>query len=529
MSKIELQDVQSLTNEQSAINLINNNSQQIELKSDTFLSRDGTAPNTMAASIDMGSNRILNLPEPVSGLEPVRKQDISDATIGELTALKDEAQTSADSADLSEAAAAVSAAAALVSQNAASASQTAAASSETAAAASASNAATSASTASTQATNASNSATAAAGSASSASTSATNASNSASSASTSASNASTSATNAANSATTASTQATNASNSASSASTSATNAGNSATAAATSANQAAASVAAVSFKYNWSTSTSGDPGTGNIAVNNATVGSATALQINETDADGNPIAALIATWGSSVNATGRSKIKIAKNATNFITLDISSAVTDAGTYDTFTITSPVLTGTIANGDTVFVTAAVSGADGSGTGDLSSNTATSVDSEIAVFSGTTGKLVKRATTTGILKGASGVISAATAGTDYMHPGTTSTITVGFGITPYSGGTVSTGTFTPSAANGNYQYYTNNGAHTLAAPSSDCAIDILLTNGASAGVVTFSGFTVNSNTGEPLTTTNTHKFLISIRRINSVATYVIKALQ
>jgi len=48
-----------------------------------------------------------------------------------------------------------------------------------------------------------------------------------------------------------------------------------------------------------------------------------------------------------------------------------------------------------------------------TGDASTNTATSVDSEIALFSGTAGKTLKRATTTGILKGTSGVISGVTA--------------------------------------------------------------------------------------------------------------------
>lgn len=45
---------------------------------------------------------------------------------------------------------------------------------------------------------------------------------------------------------------------------------------------------------------------------------------------------------------------------------------------------------------------------------------SVDSEIALFSGTGGKTIKRATTTGILKASSGVIAAATAGTDYLAP-------------------------------------------------------------------------------------------------------------
>lgn len=107
--------------------------------------------------------------------------------------------------------------------------------------------------------------------------------------------------------------------------------------------------------------------------------------------------------------------------------------------------------------------------------------------------------------------------------------TANIIIGYTFTPYSIGTVSTGTTTPNAANGNYQYMTNNGASTLAAPSSDCAIDILITNGASAGSLSFSGFTVSSLVGDSLTTTNTNKFLISIRRINSVATYIIKALQ
>lgn len=45
---------------------------------------------------------------------------------------------------------------------------------------------------------------------------------------------------------------------------------------------------------------------------------------------------------------------------------------------------------------------------------------SVDSEIALFSGTGGKTIKRATTTGVLKASSGVIDAAVAGTDYLAP-------------------------------------------------------------------------------------------------------------
>lgn len=72
MAKIDLQDIASLTNEQSAIALINANSATIETESDTFLSRDGTSPNQMLADLDMNSNRIINLPEAVASGQPVR-------------------------------------------------------------------------------------------------------------------------------------------------------------------------------------------------------------------------------------------------------------------------------------------------------------------------------------------------------------------------------------------------------------------------------------------------------------------------
>ena len=45
---------------------------------------------------------------------------------------------------------------------------------------------------------------------------------------------------------------------------------------------------------------------------------------------------------------------------------------------------------------------------------------SVDNEIALWSSTTGKVLKRATVTGVLKATSGVLASATAGTDYLAP-------------------------------------------------------------------------------------------------------------
>lgn len=112
---------------------------------------------------------------------------------------------------------------------------------------------------------------------------------------------------------------------------------------------------------------------------------------------------------------------------------------------------------------------------------------------------------------------------------LTTGNSATTTVGYLYTSYNGGTVSSGTFTPAAANGNYQYYTNNGLHTLAVPAADSAIDILVTNGASAGTIVFTGYTVGASTGSTIATTNTNKYIISIRRINAASTYSAYALQ
>jgi hypothetical protein len=105
----------------------------------------------------------------------------------------------------------------------------------------------------------------------------------------------------------------------------------------------------------------------------------------------------------------------------------------------------------------------------------------------------------------------------------------TTTGGFAVTSVNLGTGS-GTVTLNPLLGNYQYITNNGAFTLANPSPDCAIDLMVINGASAGTITFTGFAVAAgNFGDPLTTANGSRFIISIRRIASFATYTIKALQ
>ena len=111
--------------------------------------------------------------------------------------------------------------------------------------------------------------------------------------------------------------------------------------------------------------------------------------------------------------------------------------------------------------------------------------------------------------------------------YLSASVTATLTVGYTFTPFNLGNIAT-PLTPQPVNGNYQYGTNNGAFQVNTPTVDCAIDIMITNSASAGAVTFSGFTVGA-TGDLLTTTNGARFIVSIRRINAISTYVVKALQ
>ena len=289
----------------------------------------------------------------------------------------------------------------------------------------------------------------------------------------------------------------------------------------------------VAIDYTWDTGTSAaDPGSGKVRASIGTFTGSFNLYISETDRLGNNLAGFIQSFDDSTSTTTKGVLELIDLTTpaNRTFLWVSGTVVDNGTYDTIPVTykSGATSLSAVNIGMLFIPAGDKGSDGVGVGDVV-GPAASVDSELALFSSTTGKLLKRASMTGLVKAASGVASAATAGTDYMHPGTTSTITVGFAVTPNNIGTVSSGTTTPAAASGNYQYYTNNGAHTLAAPTSDCAIDILITNGASAGSITFSGFTVGASVGSALTTTNTNKFIVSIRRINAVATYSIYALQ
>ena len=150
----------------------------------------------------------------------------------------------------------------------------------------------------------------------------------------------------------------------------------------------------------------------------------------------------------------------------------------------------------------------------GSGDVT-GPSSSVDNEIALFNSTTGKIIKRASTTGILKGASGVLSAATAGSDFVAPGTATTFTAtqtfsgsssALGIvlndaaeTTTISATAATGTINYDVTTQSVLYYTSNASanwtvnfrassgtsmNTAMATGQSVTVTFLVTNGSTA---------------------------------------------
>lgn len=176
------------------------------------------------------------------------------------------------------------------------------------------------------------------------------------------------------------------------------------------------------MRYAFDASTSmAAPASGGLRLNNATLASVTAVAVNATNSDGVDVSDWIATWDDSTN-TAKGSFTLRKEASGAV-LGIFSitSVTDNGTWLQLNVAFVSGSGSLAAADPVYLTPYITGnkgADGSVAGP-----GVSVDSEIALFSGTGGATLKRATTTGLVKAASGVIAAAVAGTDYYNPGGT----------------------------------------------------------------------------------------------------------
>ena len=219
--------------------------------------------------------------------------------------------------------------------------------------------------------------------------------------------------------------------------------------------------------YAFNTATSGDPGSGKLLFDNATPASVTAINISKTGRNAESLGTLIGAQDDSTNTAHRGHIRIftVSDRTKFLEAEYTSTFTDNTTYWTIAVSSVSASGSLpANNDVLavmFERTGNKGTDGVGTGDVV-GPAASVDGEVALYDSTTGKLLKRATTTGILKATSGVLAAAAAGTDYVAPGgalgtpASGTLTNATGLpisTGVSGLGANVATFlgTPSSAN------------------------------------------------------------------------------
>ncbi len=109
---------------------------------------------------------------------------------------------------------------------------------------------------------------------------------------------------------------------------------------------AAGSGVSSGFNYSFNSATTGDPGSGKFALDNATFGNLTQLSISKTDADSNGLTALLAT----LYAGRRASVFVRSSSGAFLELFVNGPATDNGSYDTFPITPAAAAGTIANSD-----------------------------------------------------------------------------------------------------------------------------------------------------------------------------------
>jgi hypothetical protein len=127
------------------------------------------------------------------------------------------------------------------------------------------------------------------------------------------------------------------------------------------------------------------------------------------------------TWGIDITGAAASATSAtsATTATNLAGGAANRIAVQTGSGATDFVTAPTSSGTYLSWNGT----ALTWASPAGTGDVV-GPASATANQIVLFDGTTGKLVKAASTTGVLKAVSGVIYAATSGTDYA-PATSGT--------------------------------------------------------------------------------------------------------
>ena len=119
--------------------------------------------------------------------------------------------------------------------------------------------------------------------------------------------------------------------------------------------------------YTFSTTTTdSDPGTGVIRLNNGTLGSVTAIYIDDADANSADVSAYILSWDDSTNTADRGQVRVTKKSApaNYAIYKLSGASTDASGYVKLAATHVDSNGSFADTDAVAIEFTRSGNAGS---------------------------------------------------------------------------------------------------------------------------------------------------------------------
>ena len=151
-------------------------------------------------------------------------------------------------------------------------------------------------------------------------------------------------------------------------------------------------VAGLDYTFS-TTTTDSDPGTGVLRLNHGTIGSATAIYIDDSDANSADVSAYLLTWDDSTNSADRGQIYITKKSApaNFAIFKVSGASTDASGYVKLAVTHVSSNGSFSNTDPIaveFNRTGNAGADGTMSGPGSST-----DNAVTRFNGTSGETVQ----------------------------------------------------------------------------------------------------------------------------------------
>lgn len=171
------------------------------------------------------------------------------------------------------------------------------------------------------------------------------------------------------------------------------------------------------IRFVFSTNTSdSDPGAGTFKFDNATFASITKIWIDNTNQSGTTVTSWLDALDDSTTTANRGRIRFDHITTPdlFNEFIITGAVVDKTGYREIPVSPSLSTTTFTNAQVLvanFSRTGDKGTDGAGAGDVV-GPAASVDNEVVLFDSTTGKLIKRASSSGVAIVTSGVLSAKT---------------------------------------------------------------------------------------------------------------------